>query len=205
MRSGLIDTHCHLDVERFDGDRNEVLERAWRGGLTGIVIPAIGPARWEGLLATARGEPRIQVGLGIHPQLLPQLDPATDDENLERLDALLATGGAVAVGECGLDGPSEPGAPLARQVQVLERHLALAKKHGLPVLMHCLRAHPALIQLLESAELPEAGVLMHSYSGGAHLARFYVKKGSPSRSRGRSPMPTRESRWTRSGPFRSIG
>jgi TatD DNase family protein len=96
---------------------------------------------------------------------------------LEHLDALLARGGAAAVGECGLDGPSVPGAPLERQVAVLRRHLALARKHGLPVLMHCHRLHPALIDLFKQEELPEAGVLMHSYSGGVELARFYLQKG----------------------------
>lgn len=173
----MIDTHCHLDASRFDEDRSDVLARAWAAGLQGIVIPAVGPDTWEALLELPRREPRVQVGLGIHPQLLPELPPEDDDAHLERLDALLARGGAVAVGECGLDMPSTQGAPMERQVEVLRRHLALARKHGLPVLMHCHRAHPALIELLKDEPIPEAGLLMHSYSGGAELARFYIQKG----------------------------
>jgi len=137
----------------------------------------VGPRDWEALRALPREEPRVQVGLGIHPQMLPHLPPEEDAAHLELLDTLLTRGGAVAVGECGLDGPSAAGAPMERQVAVLRGHLALARKHGLPVLMHCHRAHPALKELLEQEPLPEAGVLMHSYSGGAELARFYIQKG----------------------------
>ncbi|WP_434381805.1 TatD family hydrolase [Melittangium boletus] len=173
----MIDTHCHLDASRFDADRAEVLARAWAAGLHGILVPGVGPDNWEPLCAMSRAEPRLQVGLGIHPQMLPHLPPEEDGAHLERLDALLARGGAIAVGECGLDGPSAAGAPMQRQVAVLRGHLALARKHGLPVLMHCFRAHPALIDLLKLEPLPEAGILMHSYGGGVDLARFYLQKG----------------------------
>jgi TatD DNase family protein len=173
----MIDTHCHLDASRFDVDRSDVLARAWTAGLQGIVIPAVGPDTWEPLLELPPREPRVQVGLGIHPQLLPALPPEDDDAHMERLDALLARGGAVAVGECGLDMPSTAGAPMERQVKVLRQHLTLARKHSLPVLMHCHRAHPALMELLKEEPFPEAGILMHSYSGGAELARFYIQKG----------------------------
>jgi TatD DNase family protein len=173
----LIDTHCHLDAARFEADRAQVLGRAWEAGLVGMVVPAVSPAGWESLLQLAQGEPRIAVGLGIHPQLLPELPEAEDLGHLERLDGLLRRGGAAAVGECGLDGPSVPGAPMARQLELLRGHLALARAHGLPVLVHCLRAHPDLMQLLKSAPLPEAGVVLHSYSGGAELARFYAQRG----------------------------
>ncbi len=164
-------------MERFDADRAQVLERAWAAGLKGIVVPAIGPGWWEALLALPRTDARLQVGLGIHPQLLPELPEAEDDAQLERLDALLAQGVAVAVGECGLDGPSVPGAPLARQLRVLAGHFALAKKHRLPVLLHCHRLHPAFRDFLEDTPAPEAGVLMHSFSGGVDFAKLYAKKG----------------------------
>ncbi len=171
----MFDTHCHLDVPRFDGDRQAVLERAWAAGVTGVVIPAIGPEAWEPLLQWPRTDPRVQVGLGIHPQLLPDLDAADDERHLARLDELLGCGGAIAVGECGLDGPSEPGASMERQVRVLKAHFALARKHRLPLLMHCLRAHPHLQRLLKEEPPVERGILMHSYSGSHELVKFYLK------------------------------
>lgn len=173
----VVDTHCHLDQPRFDEDRDSVLERAWAAGVTGIVIPAVGPADWEALLEWPGRDARVQVALGIHPQLLPELDERDDDAHLARLDELLTRGIAVAVGECGLDGATAARTPFERQVRVLRGHLELARKHGLPVLMHCLRAHPQLVELFKEAPLPERGVLMHSYSGGPDLAKFYADRG----------------------------
>lgn len=173
----MIDTHCHLDVPRFDGDRDEVLQRAWAAGITGLVVPAIGPDAWEALLKWPLRDARVQVGLGIHPQLLPELDPADDDANLAKLDALLTRGGAIAVGECGLDGPSESGAPMERQLRIFDAHVKLARKHRLPLLVHCFRAHPHLLRYLKTEPIPEAGLLMHSYSGSADLTPKYVKAG----------------------------
>lgn len=154
-----------------------MLGRAWAAGVEGILVPAIGPDAWEALLALPRSDRRVQVGLGIHPQLLPELPEEGDGPALERLDALLAGGGAVAVGECGLDGPSVSGAPMERQVRVLEAHARLARKHGLPILLHCQRAHPALEEWLARTQLPEAGVVLHSYSGGPARVAAYVARG----------------------------
>lgn len=173
----LVDTHCHLDATRFDDDREQVLRRAWEAGVCGIVVPAVGPTDWDALFALPQQDARLQFGLGIHPQLLPSLEEKEDEAHLERLDALLAKGVACAVGECGLDGPSTAGASMARQVRVLERHFELARKYDLPVLTHCFHAHPALVELMKRIPLPEAGVLLHSYSGGVDLAKFYAQRG----------------------------
>jgi TatD DNase family protein len=178
----VFDTHCHLDRPEFDWDRDAVLARARAAGVNEILVPAIGPDGWDGLAAFARATPGVHFGLGIHPQLLPELDPRDDDRVLAALDAALARGGAVAVGECGLDAATaEPAAgpfpaPMDRQLAVLRGHLALARKHGLPVLLHCLRTHPALLALLEGEALPRGGVL-HSYSGSADLIRPYAAAG----------------------------
>ncbi|MDP1824732.1 MAG: TatD family hydrolase [Archangium sp.] len=173
----MIDTHCHLDVPRFDADRSDVLTRAWAAGVTGLVIPAIGPTAWEALLGWPQRDPRVQVGLGIHPQLLPSLPADQDERHLALLDSMLAKGGAIAVGECGLDGPSEAGAPIERQLRILHEHFELAHRYKLPLLVHCYRAHPHLQRYLKEHPIPEAGLLMHSYSGSADLTGFYVKAG----------------------------
>ncbi|GMU59594.1 MAG: hypothetical protein AMXMBFR34_13570 [Myxococcaceae bacterium] len=173
----MIDTHCHLDVPRFDGDRDAVLVRAWAAGVEALVVPAIGPERWEALLEWPARDARVQVGLGLHPQLLPDLPAADDDKHLARLDELLGRGVAIAVGECGLDGPSEAGAPIERQLAVLHAHVELARKHRLPLLLHCYRAHPHLQRYLKREGIPAAGLLLHSYSGSAELSPFYVKAG----------------------------
>jgi TatD DNase family protein len=173
----MIDSHCHLDVPRFDVDRREALQRAFEAGVLGLVIPAIGPEAWEALLLWPTEDARVQVALGIHPQLLPELPEALDDVHLERLDGLLSKGLACAVGECGLDGAAAAAAPLERQLRVLDGHLRLAHKHHLPLLLHCQKAHPALEAWLERVRLPTAGGVLHSYSGGAERVRSYRERG----------------------------
>jgi TatD DNase family protein len=170
----LIDTHCHLDVPRFDADRDAVLERAWAAGVRGLVVPAIGPKAWEALLEWPKRDARVQVGLGIHPQLIPELDARDDDKHLADLDALLGRGAAIAVGECGLDAAT---GQLERQTVILKAHFALARKHALPMLVHVLRAHPSFLKVLKEEQVPPAGLLMHSYSGSHELTPAYVKLG----------------------------
>jgi TatD DNase family protein len=173
----LVDTHCHLDAPRFEGELAPVLERAWAAGVSGVVVPGVEPAQWLPLLELPKGDPRLAVGLGIHPQALPSLPEDLDGAHLELLDQLLSRGKAIAVGECGLDGPSVPGASMERQLKVLRGHFELARKHRLPLLVHVYKAHPAMVELLAHEPIPEAGLLLHSYSGGPDLARIYAAKG----------------------------
>jgi len=172
-----------------------VLARARAAGVQEIVVPAVGPEGWPALLDLARDTPGLHAALGVHPQLLPELDPSGDVRRLEALDAALARGGAVAVGECGLDGPSAgAGAPMERQVAVLRGHLRTARRLGLPVILHCLRAHEPLLALLAEEPLPAGGVL-HSYSGSAEQVPAYARfglhfsfAGSVTRERARRPL-----------------
>ncbi len=173
----MIDTHCHLDGPAFDADREAVIARARAAGVTDVIVPAIGPDGWGALPALCAAAPGVHFGLGIHPQLLPELAPEGDDRRLADLDAALARGDAVAVGVCGLDAPSvEAGAPMDRQVAVLRGHLALARTHRLPVVLHCLRAHDALLAVLSEGALPAGGVL-HSWSGSADQVRAFLALG----------------------------
>jgi len=173
----LIDTHCHLDKAEFDRDRTAVLERARDAGVEVLLVPATGPGGWDGALELARATPGVHAGLGIHPQILPETDPRDDDRLLAELEERLRRGGAVAVGECGLDGPTAAaGAPMDRQLAVLDGQLAIARRLGLPVMLHALRAHEPLLALLEREGLPSGGVL-HSFSGSAELVPPFARLG----------------------------
>lgn len=175
----MIDTHCHLDDARFDGDREAVLDRAAAVGVQAVVVPAIWPSHWMRLAEWAAREPRVVVGAGIHPQAVPELSPADDALHLEQLDVALASGGFVAVGECGIDGPTaqQPGGEMARQVALFAAHVRLAHRYGLPLLVHAFHAHPEVRAVLEAEGVPEAGCVLHSYSGGAELSKVFVKLG----------------------------
>lgn len=178
MELELVDTHCHLDRPEFDADRQAVLERARAAGVTRILVPAIGPDWWDGMLALPGLGDSVLLGFGIHPQEVPAFDPADDRRVLERLDSLLRQGRGVAVGECGLDAPTAERAEkgsMERQIRLLEAQLEMARDFELPVLLHVFRCQGEAVKILERfGKLPAGGVL-HSYSGSAELVKRWCK------------------------------
>ncbi|HEX4417570.1 MAG TPA: TatD family hydrolase [Kofleriaceae bacterium] len=169
----LIDTHCHLDVAAFDADRDAVIARATAAGVAGMLIPAIRPRTWDALRALAgrHAGAGVRAAFGIHPQIVPALDP---DELAGDLTARLiaAAHDACAIGECGLDGAT--GAH-ELQERLFRAHLRAARATGKPLVIHVLRAHDAAPRILRD-EGPVTGV-MHSYSGGADLVPVYAGLG----------------------------
>ncbi len=176
----MIDTHCHLDVEAFDRDRDEVVARATAAGVRGFLVPAIRPRTWPALVAltTRHAAAGMRCALGIHPQIVPDLahdelggDALTCDL-AERIARAITEAGAIAVGECGLDGGT---GDLPRQEVIFRAHLRAARMLRLPVVIHVLRAHDRAPKILRE-EGPLTGVL-HSYSGGAALVPVYRELG----------------------------
>ncbi len=166
----MIDTHCHLDMPAFDGDRDAVLARAARAGVEAIVVPAIRPATWGRLVPLARAAgPRVVLAFGAHPQVVPQLG---DDEWRALADGRLAAAlaGAVAVGECGLDRAT---GDHPAQERALRLQVAVARELGLPLLVHVLGAHDVAPAVLRDAGAAAVGGIMHSYSGPAALVPAY--------------------------------
>lgn len=182
----LVDTHAHIDMPRF-GDRAErrfAAVRAAAAGISAIVIPGVEPESWDALLEVAADlseiapTVRFHTALGIHPQVLPQLAPAHDSAVLTALSDRIraAPAGLVAIGECGLDfGPGGGGVPRERQVAVLRAHFALARATGLPLLLHCLKAHAVMLALLDEQPLPPS--ILHSYSGSAEMVPAFCRGG----------------------------
>ncbi len=137
------------------------MARARASGVTGFVVPGVRAAGWERLRALSR-QHGWRFALGTHPHALVGSRAVPED-----LD------GACAIGECGLDG----GVPVEmdEQARVLDAHLGVARDAGLPVILHCWRAHDRLPALLRRHGTVR-GVL-HSYSGGPDLVDEYVRLG----------------------------
>jgi len=169
----VLDAHCHLDDPRFDPDRDAVMDRARAAGVTGLVVPGVTPARWPALPGLARRHPEVRIGFGLHPEALEALTPAEREAALADLPHWLTDHGACCVGETGLDRRSP--VPLAEQARLTTAHLALASELALPVVLHCVGAHGALLRLLHDHG-PVTG-LLHAYSGSAELVPRYLALG----------------------------
>jgi TatD DNase family protein len=171
----MIDTHCHLDLPVFDADRGEVLARAQAAGVATILVPAIRPRTFAALAAMRDRyqTPALAIAIGTHPQIVPELDP---DERRLSLDPdaiaqAAQDAGAVAIGECGLDGgTAEP----ELQEQILRAHIRAARLAQLPLVVHVLRAHHAAPRILAEERAGEVGAVLHSYSGGLELVPVYA-------------------------------
>lgn len=126
-----VDTHCHLDLRQFDGDRHAVIERAAAAGVGRIINPAIDLDSCRRVLALAEQYPGVYAAVGVHPN-----DCANFDHDAEaQLRELVRRPKVVAIGEIGLDYYWAKVSP-AQQVRALRAQLALAAEHGLPVILH---------------------------------------------------------------------
>ena len=170
----LIDTHCHLDAAEFDADRAAVIARARAAGVAQIVVPAVHAANFETVRRLAHAED-LRYALGVHPLYVMQ----AADADLARLDALLAEcrddPRLVGVGEIGLDF-FVPGLDAARQQHFYVEQLKLARRHGLPVILHVRKsADPLLAGLRRVGH--RAGGIAHAFNGSVQQAEAFVALG----------------------------
>ena len=169
----MIDTHCHLDLPIFDGDRDEVLARARAAGVRGFLVPAVRMA--SSVVALARTQEGVRAAIGVHPQVVPELRAEEREVLVDPVGAIVAAIEAardvvVAVGECGLDGGT---GAREEQERLFRAHVRAARALGLPLVVHVLRAHDLAPRVLREERAHEVGGVMHSYSGGAELVPVY--------------------------------
>jgi TatD DNase family protein len=176
-----IDTHCHLDAAEFSADRAAMRARAAAAEVRHCVLPAVGVFNFEAVrtLAHAHGD---SYALGIHPLYVAQ----AQDGDLALLDAELALRQAdprlVAVGEIGLDYfvPALTQSPLReRQEYFYREQLKLARKHGLPVILHVRRSADKLLKHLRELAPHGAGWqgIGHAFNGSRQQADEFIKLG----------------------------
>jgi TatD DNase family protein len=148
----LVDTHCHLDFDRFDGDRDEVVARAAAAGVSRIVVPALDLDNAPAVLALAERYEAVYAAVGVHPN-----SAAGWRDGMAR-DAA-RPGGArkvVAIGEIGLDYYWDR-TPHDTQHQAFARQLELAAELALPVIVHNREASEDVLRLLLASPLTGRG------------------------------------------------
>jgi TatD DNase family protein len=181
----LIDSHAHIDSERYAGDREAMLTRAFDAGIGAVLSIGIGegPAEMHQALGLCRQYnaqresgaklPMIYTSAGIYPHSTTE----ADDNALAKLDALLAEPEVIACGEIGLDYFHE-GAPRAVQREGLIHQLEIAAARKRPVLIHCRGTNETtdawddlFLVLEEHWKGTALGGIMHCFGAGWEQAR----------------------------------
>lgn len=183
----LIDSHAHLDNQRFAEDREAMLRRAAEAGVGAILAIGLGenPSEMHQALDICRqfngqpGIPRLYASAGIYPHNAGDADAAA----LVKLDGLLGEPEVIACGEIGLDYYHE-GAAHGLQREKLIAQLEIAAARRKPILIHCRPkdglhdAWDELFDVLEAHWRPTGlGGVMHCFSGGWEQARHSIDLG----------------------------
>ncbi len=161
-----IDSHAHLDMEPFDRDRPEVLNRAWEQGFAAVITIGIDLESSRRAIALAGEHPRVWATVGIHPHEAGAFAP----EQIAELRGLARNPKVVAVGEVGLDFYRNY-SPHTRQKECLRNLIRLAREISRPLVIHDREAHEEILGILREEQAQEIGGVFHCFSGDWALAR----------------------------------
>ncbi len=171
----LVDSHCHLDDEQFDADREEVIERAREAGVEQMLAIGTGkgPPDLEAGIRLADAYEFIGATVGVHPHDAAKADQGT----MAALRELLRHEKVAAVGEVGLDYHYDF-SPREVQRRVFVEQLEIAAEARLPVIIHTREAWEDTMELLERHWAPSGlpGIL-HCFSEGPEEARRVLDLG----------------------------
>ncbi len=158
----LIDTHCHLDFELFDDDRDAVVQRAVEAGVGQIVVPALDLDNCRTVLALAEKYEGVFAAVGIHPNS----SAGWQDSWIGVLRDLARHPKVVAIGEIGLDYYWDK-SPKVVQHRAFGLQLELAAELRLPVIVHNRESSADVIKFLSESPLAggENPGVLHSFSG----------------------------------------
>lgn len=165
-----VDSHCHLDFERFDEDREEVVERS-KEKLEFVVNAGSSMERNQKVLELSEKHPDFVVpNLGLHPTYTDNFD------ELEQIKHLIREENPPAIGEIGLDHHHVKNTKLReRQEKVFREMLELAEELEKPVVIHSREAEKKVFDIVQEYELSE--IMFHCFNGTPELAEKSAEKG----------------------------
>ena len=169
----LVDSHCHLDFDAFDGELDAIVENARDAGVGMMVTICTKLSAFDRVLAVAERYDHIYCSVGVHPHEAADENVRTPD----RLIELAAHPKVVGIGETGLDYYYEH-SPREEQQSSFAAHIEAAQETGLPLIIHTRDADADMAMMLEEAarRAPFSGVL-HCFSSGRALAEMAVGLG----------------------------
>ncbi|MGA2296950.1 MAG: TatD family hydrolase [FCB group bacterium] len=155
----MIDTHAHIDFDIYDKDRAEVLQRAMDEGLEYVIIPSVEPKYFDKILNLTKEYNEIYCGMGIHPHNALEAGSA----EMEIIAKHCEENKVVAIGETGIDYYYDY-APSEVQKTVFRKHLKIAKKHHLPVIVHNREADTDILKIIEEEQDGTLSGVLHCFS-----------------------------------------
>jgi TatD DNase family protein len=173
----LVDSHGHLNADRFADDVEAVLHAARVAGVERLLVPGWNVASSERALALVARWPWLDAAVGIHPHDAAKVD----DAGWAAIEAWAGDERVAAIGETGLDS-DRMFSPWPAQLDNLRRNLALARDTGKPVILHCRSpqgrrdAQDALLE--EVRAVPGVRPVIHSFSGPLDYARAMLDLGA---------------------------
>ena len=167
----LFDSHAHLDDEKFDEDREEVIARSLQNGVTGIINAGSCMASSAQSVALAAQYDNIYAAVGIHPHDAKSAQEA----DYAQLAAWAQLEKVVAIGEIGLDYYYDF-SPRDLQRTVFIRQIDVARQMDMPFIIHDRDAHGDILDVLKKEAKGLTGVL-HCFSGSLEMAKEVIKLG----------------------------
>jgi len=168
----LVDTHLHLDLKDYDQDREAVIERARAAGVELLVNIGFDLKTTRGSIALAEKYDFIRASAGLHPHDAKSWNHAYAAE----LEKLARHPLVVAIGETGLDFYRNL-SPKGDQIRAFRGQIRMAKRLGLPLVIHNRDALDDVLAIIEEEGAGEVGGVMHCFPGDAEYARKIVDLG----------------------------
>ena len=169
----LYDAHNHLQDDRLDPWRDQIISMMPQTGLAEMVVNGSCEEDWSQVAELARQHAWIRPAFGLHPWYVKECGP----DWLETLRGHLQAHQHAVVGETGLDRWIE-NPDVEAQLACFRDQIALAVEFDRPITIHCLRAFGLLEETLRAIPLPRRGFLLHSYGGPAEMIPRFVELGA---------------------------
>ncbi len=168
----IVDSHCHLEMEEFKADLEEVIRRANESGVGYMFTVGTEEGEWRKALEIAHSNPSVYAILGIHPHNAKEVDGRT----YSILKELCRDEKVKAYGEIGLDFYRNR-SPRDVQVKRFREQIGLAREIALPIVVHDREAHPETLEILKSEKAKECGGIIHCFSGDYEMAKVCIDMG----------------------------
>ena len=167
-----FDSHCHVDEEAFDEDREEVLSRMKANGVTRCAVIGSDMETSRRAAAFAAAHSGVVAAGGFHPHEASRFR----ESNLDELREMYQKGRIRAIGEIGLDFYYAH-SPRDVQREVCIRQMELAWELKAPVAYHIRDAHQEMLEIMKGMKARLTGGIIHCFSGSAEIAKEYLKLG----------------------------